>query len=345
MKILTYNTWHALNGEGLVRIGQLLSKSKNQRRRSKQKNLLSQLDADITFLQELNPVDELANSFAKSLNKSFSYLPVNAGIKYKKIGLPINLYSGLCILYNKDFNKVKEWEICLSGFGKILGEKENYLQVAESRKAFAVELQHPKQGSFLLVNCHFHHQPEPDPDIMGYLDQLVEKKDISQEEYIRLFSLFSVPQLRRQHESLQLMNFLSDKNHIDHIIVAGDFNCPFYAYPVRRMYDEFFEDAWGCLKGNSGGETFNGQKNCNIVNNLEKFNIIPFLQNEKWLDEKIFSEINKQVHKYEQKPRRIDYIFLKSKIKTFKYVEVFSGYDESLKMHLSDHFGLLACIS
>src|SRR4051812_38490295 len=115
MKLITYNVWHGLNGSGILKFGELEPAGRRTERIHYQLRNLQQLDPDILFLQEMNPVMELSRQFARVLGMSVVSQIDQTGIKILEGGFPSNLQSGLSILAKRKWNLKKVGGIKLSG--------------------------------------------------------------------------------------------------------------------------------------------------------------------------------------------------------------------------------------
>ena len=126
LKVLTANVWSGLDYRGTFSFGEYESAEIRDKRFEVLVKQIKQLDPDIIFTQESNPVGKFASKLADSLNFDEIHHVCNAGIKFGPLGIPSNFKEGLVILARKNL-QLEEFNLLkLDGSFGIYGDLVNY---------------------------------------------------------------------------------------------------------------------------------------------------------------------------------------------------------------------------
>lgn len=360
--LLSYNTWHGLNGKGWRAIGELEPPLRKEKRIQWQIKEIKKVSPDVLILQEINPLKTwrkkpLSQKYAEALELNFVEQVDNCGIKIFSFGVPHNLSSGLVILAKKSFELKKIKGLKLSGSWGGCSTRFNF-QLSEFRYALFASLklphQHPSTPPLLIVNTHLHHGIEFTPELQNKLQALLSSQRISQNSYQSIQNQLIQGRNRRTKEVETLMKEIESlKKDYSGIILAGDFNMRPSNPSIQKILNHGFFDL-GNLKENPKSEpdfyfqayqkeTWNHKKNPNH-RFQEHF---PLPVNLSSFDEKSQKELKKLLKDFNQQPRRIDYIFVSKSMEEKVKSTFLFGTDSLLKLEKdsligSDHFGVLA---
>lgn len=118
LKLLTINVWSGLNYKGFFKVGEHETKQIREKRFRSLVSQIKELDPDIIFLQEVNPVRKYSRKLAKKLGYTEIHQVCLGGIKFGPVGIPSNLKEGNAILA-KQFLKLKKYGVkkLSGGFG------------------------------------------------------------------------------------------------------------------------------------------------------------------------------------------------------------------------------------
>jgi len=379
LTLITYNLWHGLSGEGTLRFGELEPLDHRIEREQAQEQYFENVRADIVFFQETNPLDVRMSRFAKILNAVADGQIDSSGVRLESAGLPLNLYSGLTTYAASEFQPIHRRSLKLSG-SSIQNEWFS-IQFKESRYALLTECIHPSIGRILLVNAHLHHGLERTKSLMVRVMEWRRKfagggsagagGSVTDKTFREIEAKLAAGDRRRQSEVDCLLRYLGSLGSRYHmIIMAGDFN----ASPESDIHSKIrafgFEDLWqkkysspsvksgaatgaGAVKTETDtktkGYTFNSETNVN-----HRFNA-KFKLPENWDALKMSGiasdEFRKIIMEHENRPRRIDFLYVKStspvSVREISVLGPHTGteaVDAHANVELSDHFGLRAVV-
>lgn len=338
LNVATYNVWTGLTGEGKVKIKELESSEAILHRKQLQLQALPQWlsNADIVFLQEVNPVNTQAQDIAKQLNKDVAYARVNCGVKVGNIGIPTNLNSGLAILANKELNlkKLKAYKLSGGGYSNNL----SCAHLTETRKALFAEVEIPGENAFaLVVNLHLHHG-------IGYtqwldikLFEALSSDPDYMEEYHEIIAEMRSSTQRRKNELAKVRKHIEDyraKKDYKFIIVGGDFNIDFLEgdiTPDGLVLQEFAESVGVSLPVPVNTYSWNPANN----SNYEKVQGFPIYKNSS-------PAVQKIMRAHDNRGRLIDLVYISKDVFENNDAPGFSIFSDKLfeGIHLSDHFGV-----
>lgn len=261
MKALTFNTWHGLNGKGLWRFGELETAKHRVLRYQLQERELLDLDADILFLQELNPVGSRLKQIARSLGLDGIFVSEQRGLKVGSFGLPMNLNNGLGVLARKNLSLKKIKSIKLSGFPGFVGQFFS-LQLTEFRFALFAEVRTPSRGRLLLCCTHLHHGFEMTPGFEERLQRSVREGVLTTEEFEKMAFALLASRTRREKEVHRILDELADlKVNYDGVLLAGDFNSTpegsIYKLMIDAGYTDLQEAAFSEMAKKKPGQKLN----------------------------------------------------------------------------------------
>ena len=333
LKVVNYNLWHGLGSTGIYKRKVLEPEGHKDRRYKRQIEILKQEKPDILFLQEVNPVESLSKKTAKELDMDYVFQNTNCGISVFGFGPPFNLDMGISILVRPPLEIREILGLKLSG---PLGGCNPYLtfQYAEFRYALYALAYHPDYGSFLLVNTHFHHGVEWSPEVREQIEAWSSKGILNKSQKLELEKVIEESNQRRYEELKNLFSELKEiQKHYGSIplILAGDFNSTFQSPLYKNIVETYqLKDS----AGNYSSEPFTWDPPKNEQNHkyTSQFgSSVPDFDK---------PEVEAFFKKYNQRQRRIDYIFVNSDIQILSH-SLFATQPDKTGIIGSDHFGLL----
>ena len=339
MRVLTYNLWHGLDGQGLLFFGELEPRGRQLKRAQTQIRCLKQWSPDVLFLQEANPLVPAVYFYASQLQLDHIEQMDLSGIKLLGLGPPFNLQSGLIVLGRSEFNLNRLLGLQLSGEGPA-NRGLFSLQLKESRYALFGEIRHPEWGKVLVVNVHLHHGLEYDPAWTLHLNRAVQEGQLSEPDKRALQKDLHRGDVRREGELALLLEHLNSlSSSYDLTLLGGDFNSSPDSPIVRRILEEGFEDGWQASGVAEPGLTWD----CLTNPENHEFND-GFQKGFDWQEElgpaPMREELLEKVREAERRPRRIDYLFFRTSHRVRVRSELFEGKDPRSGMLGSDHFGV-----
>jgi endonuclease/exonuclease/phosphatase family metal-dependent hydrolase len=327
LKVLTYNLWHGLSGSGTVRFGELEPKERRQKRFQLQISELRKCDADLIFLQEVNPLYKRSAEIANALAMDFVAQYDQAGIKILGFGIPINLSTGLTILAKPmlKIKKVKGLKLS-GGFG--FCSRLMSFQISEFRYALFAQIE-VGEASLHLANVHLHHGPVIGDLLNEKLDEFfLNHRELSNFK-IKLLENLKAGEQRRYDESKKLLGEFKEIKSAK--ILCGDLNVE-PGHALLELYRQAgLKDTFSELPGNSWDE------NENIQNHLLTRNLkltVPVGGSH------VLGELFRD---YDARTRRIDYIMTSREMSAEDSKLVMTNSVDGLIG--SDHFGLQTVLS
>ncbi|MCB0364419.1 MAG: endonuclease/exonuclease/phosphatase family protein [Bdellovibrionaceae bacterium] len=339
VRLLTYNLWHGLDGQGLLFFGELEPRKRKLARAQVQIECLRRWSADLLFLQEVNPLFPAAYYYSSQLGKDHISQMDLSGIKLLGFGPPFNLQSGQVIL------APKKWRLRSLGGEQLSGDRPANqglfsFQLRESRYALFGEMEHPSWGRVLLANVHLHHGLEYDNSWNLILNRAVQEGELLESERRILQRQLLKGDVRREKEvNRLLLKIESLSSKYDLVLVAGDFNSSPASPVVRMMHSAGFQDSWLASGQALPGLTWSHQGNEENHAFNDGFQG-GFTWDEDAGPESIRGRLLSLAHEAERRPRRIDYLFYRTSHKVLLKTELFTGQSEESDLFGSDHFGL-----
>ncbi len=320
IKLLNYNTWHGLNGQGVRHFGELEPAARRQKRYALQISLFKELDNDFIFLQEVNPLYARAREIATALRMDFVAQHDQAGIKIAGQGLPDNLQSGLVILAKPKFKLKKIAGVKLSGKTGFCSEYLS-IQTSEFRYALVAEV-YIEKLRVELVNTHFHHGPVPSGELLDQLDRSFVTEKTSRAHKDEILKAIESGTERRAQEMKRLVPYVATGPRI----LCGDLNVEESDGLLQNLKNLGLKDVFastGVLSWDSKRNVENHELTKELVLPVPTFGSASLTR--------IFKE-------YDARPRRIDYIWVSPDFTALHPTLVMNEAREGLIA--SDHFGL-----
>ena len=336
LKVINWNLWHGL-GQGFLKREELEPVHHKERRFQEQIRLLKTARPDLLFLQELNPVAERADSIAQSLGMNFVFQETNCGMSFLKLRLPVNLNTGIAVLAKPPLQIKKITGLKLSGPAGFCSPLLSF-QYAEFRYALFALAFHPKYGSFLLANTHFHHGAEHSAAVQNQIQEWTQKGILSAKQKEELENAIENSNQRRKEELNNIFSKIQElRNHYGPLplILAGDLNSsPSSAVYKKITEEQGLKDSASAADGKAAPETlytWNPEENRANHKYTEKFGVsVPVFSKQ---------EIQDFFKKYDRRKRRIDYIFVSPEIQILSH-SLFGHAKNSGDFIASDHFGV-----
>ncbi len=338
LKALTYNVWHGLS-TSTFKMKELEPEGRKNQRVELQISRLKALQPDLIFLQEVNPVQKLAQHIGRALGNSYSYVyhRDNCGISLFNVGLPVNLNSGLVVFAKKPLQLRKITALKLSG---PLGDCDGAFtfQYAEFRYALFVDIFHPSFGSFYGVLTHLHHGPELSENIKNQLTKWEQEGVLNLKQKLEITQAVEKSAQRRDKELNMLFQHMDKLSGISKkpLILAGDFNFKPSSPAYQRVLAQNLRDV---MDSADPLKPFTFNIHANQINHqYTKHLSLPLPVFGKPEVKSWF-----QTH-YLLEPRRIDYIFVSPGV-DFSSSALFGDKANAHGLIGSDHFGVVSEIS
>ena len=253
LSVATLNTWHGLDGSGVLSFGRLETKDERKSRLKAQIEQLKLLDPDILVLEELNPLPLHAFWYGTKLGRKYFWSVANSGLKVG-LGPPFNLCEGIAIL-TRPLWQVEPLGSCqLSGGLRVSPLRMSLrlknlisFQLHESRIAVCVRVtipsphghSHPK--TLLVVGTHLHHAA----GLTQENAQLLKDASLSSQEEVALLEFLSYADARRLSEMETLLYWLSSlKKDNEPVLLCGDFNCEITSSAWQVLKQRGWLDLW-----------------------------------------------------------------------------------------------------
>ena len=331
LKIINYNLWFGL-GEGFFKREELEPPQYKQKRFQHQLNLLREVQPDILFIQEVNPVRTQTQEIADYLNMDYVFQRTNCGVSLLGLGIPVNLNMGISILVRPPLRIDKILGLKLSG---PIGSCHALMsfQYAEFRYALYALAHHPQYGSFLLINTHFHHGPEWSPTIRTQIDEWTRNGTLTQDQKTELTESIEKSNQRRIQELTNLMKQTSElQYYYQHlpVILAGDFNSTVDS-PIYKSIIENYRLTDSAGNYSQIPYTWNPPENQTNHHYTAEMGVsVPVFENK---------EIENFFKAYDRRQRRIDYIFVNNNVEILNH-SLFADQPNAEGIIGSDHFGV-----
>ncbi len=308
IKVLNYNCWHALTAKNLIQFRELEPVGRKHQRYQLQLDYLKKLNADIVFLQEVSPIEDRLSDF-EALGYDACLQVDQSGVKVFGIGLPENLSTGLVILAKPEFNMKKLFGQKLSGGPGFAGVDFSF-HFSENRYALFAESSHAKFGRTLFVCTHLHHGTENSPFIEDKLKAALAEGILNDEEYEISKSEIKAADQRRKNELEVLFSVtrVFEKN-FDQVILAGDFNSSESSQAYTQVLFENYVDTYRNKNAEAEDPAYPGYT-WDISRNAENIQYGHAFE----LPMSSFgrSTVTAMFNEYNDRKRRIDFIFLKN---------------------------------
>ncbi len=332
LKIVTVNVWSGLDYDGIISVGEY---EKPQRRKERFEILLKQLkaeDPDVIFIQEANPVGGFSTGLADSLSFDEIHQLCLGGIKIAGLGIPSNLNEGIAILAKPELNLKEKKVFKLAGSFGIYGDVVT-LHTDESIFALVGKIT-VNNSPIYLINVHLTAEPRFNNELMDKIDSLKNNGLLSEENYNETLAKIKKVNGSRLKQTVKLIDELNSLEKDVPFIIGGDFNA-LPGSPEILLLKEKLDLIDSNLDEEGNNYTWNPLINDNISYSTQYHKT---------------NRVNTNGYKYieslyDEKPRRIDYIFMS---RHFGEKNVLDGkviLDEPQNgLFASDHFGWSATI-
>ena len=334
------NLWHGLTPSSLLLFEKLEPEARRRIREKMQVRLISDLDPDIAFFQEVNPITTRFHELCTELGRLGLSQPDLVGVKLLGFGLPVHLFSGLAILAKSEWPLKLVSAVRLSGQNSVVNRFVSF-QLKEERFALFIETTWPGIGKVLLVNTHLHHGLEATEPFEKKLAQVMEELNLSSSLRSEIRERLFAANERRTGEMRTLLRFLERiQSKYQMVVIGGDFNCEPEGEIGQQLRELGFSDAWRMDHPADPGFTFDRTKN--PANHIfqDRFPIT-FMVEDLSFDSDTKSRLEKLAIEQERRPRRIDQLWIRSPLLKSVRTELV-GQPDAQGMAPSDHFGLLA---
>lgn len=341
LKVITYNTWHGLNGKGTFEFGRLEPKGRHELRQKWQLQEFKKMDADLLFLQEVCPLTETSEHLARVLQMDQVHQLDQSGMKIAGRGLPRNLSTGLTILAKRRFELKKLAALKLSGGRGALFDWGSF-QFSEFRYALLAEIQLP-EGQALLVNTHLHHAPVISDQDLDQLRELSKGDRIKSWQREGFLKSIQKGHERRLNEARKLLDYIrAVRGKYQVVILCGDLNEHIHSSLLQEFKDDGFQDSVPEHQAeDSNLYTWNHLRNETNHSYTQHLNPPVSCYGNSYLVE-LFRDMDR-------KPRRIDYTLIQGNAKVdsvkLAFDEPRAIGDKGAPLIGSDHFGLLTVLS
>lgn len=313
MRVATLNTWHGLDGVGLMRFGLLETQAEQIARRERQSAALRALDPHILLLQEVNPLPFRAYSLARSLDRTICYGAANVGVKVGW-GPPWNLNEGLCVLAPRSWRVERLGTRMISGGMSFSPPRVTFIhspflgfQLKEARSAFAVRVHRPAEfggGTMLVAVTHLHHAPartRSNDDVLAGL----QAEGLEAHEEAHILKCLERADARRMGEVREILAWLQALARPgEDVLLGGDFNCEPESRPYGIIRDAGFIDLW---ERGGGGADLARSATWDPPHNALAYRVQGFEQPGADYSERV----GRFFRRSDLLPRRIDFLFLK----------------------------------
>jgi endonuclease/exonuclease/phosphatase family metal-dependent hydrolase len=206
LKVLTANVWSGLDYRGTFKFGEYESDEIRERRFEVLIKQIKELDPDIIFTQEANPVGNYASRLAEELDFDEIHQVCNAGIKFGPLGIPSNFKEGIVILARKDLQLEEYNTSKLTGSFGIYGDLLS-IHFDESR-FFLVGKIKINNTPIFVINTHLGSEPPYD----------------------------SIGVQARKNEIKKILQYITDLNKHP-VVLGGDFNAAPESEEIKTITD------------------------------------------------------------------------------------------------------------
>jgi endonuclease/exonuclease/phosphatase family metal-dependent hydrolase len=314
-------------------------------REKTQIDILKQVEADIHFFQEVNPVHARGKILADALDCAYDLQGDLTGLKLFGVGLPVNLNSGLVTAVRRNWGMKPVDAISLSRPGLNLVRKWGSWQLGEERFALFSETLLPGWGKVLLVNAHIHHGLEATEALADELAKLADELELAASAVSELKERLAKGNQKRAQEADVLFRAIEARaDRYEAVVVAGDFNSRPESELAARFAAHGFRDAWKEANPSDPGYTFDSVRN--EANHLLQKNFpLTLVVEDLSFSAKVKDSLLGMARRHEAAPRRIDYLYFRAKsvplaVKSARLV----GVPAPGELAPSDHFGVCADI-
>jgi len=241
LRVLTFNVWHGLrSGESKTKFpGE--DEERKARRFAWQIDLMRELAPDILFLQEVNPNQREARSYAEALGYEEIHKVTSCGIHLPPIKIPKNVNDGLAILARPGLNLRRVQTKRLSGDAKCTATFG--FQTKESRYVLLGEITVDGK-KILLATTHLSAPFWVPKGFEENLERLVADEVLTEEQRGRIVDTLARRRARNLGETQKLLaqieryrEKLSKDGRPVPVLLGGDFNTEPDTAPIAAIVD------------------------------------------------------------------------------------------------------------
>lgn len=324
LKVATINVWSGLDYAGVFSMGEYEPDSVRHTRLSTLLDECKNLQADILFLQECNPVDAVASFFAEGLGYERISQRVNGGFKIGPLGFPVNLDEGLVILAKPELHLTffDVWDLSprFGAFGDFISLH------FEDQNAALVGTVTMGGTTIALVNLHLSSAVADDSLTRAMVAKILTERGVNSQTGESVLGEFSELARIRIQEVERLLHNLNRLLPEIPVIVGGDFNATSDAVELQNLASVLFS-----VSSDGPLTTWDPVGNPNIRFSAEPATACNILETLK--------------ASYDGVPRQIDHIFLGGGFVSsdVQSVALFANTPHGGR-YPSDHYGLIAAI-
>jgi len=335
LKVVTFNTWYGLDGNGLLKMGEYETKARRDKRLSILIDDLMKLNADIIFLQEVNPVGRVTGKIKKALDYSAISQIYNGGIKIFGMGIPVNLNMGLVILAKKELKLKKTGAKQISGpiglYNPILT-----FHLSEARFVLAGKVT-VNNKELLLFNTHTHAAIPKEDKMFKTVEKWQAEGKITEDEKEKIDKAIEKDWGRREKEIKAIGDYVMKKANGKPFILAGDFNTTLKADEMSLIVKKLnLTDTYHTIYPELSGFTWDSIHNPNTKNDASL----------KFVNGKAKTGVELLSAMYDQSPRRIDFILLGGGLTSQNVLDSRVEFNRMTDgIYPSDHFGVFSKIT
>ncbi|MBN1534368.1 MAG: endonuclease/exonuclease/phosphatase family protein [Spirochaetes bacterium] len=333
IRIVSYNVWHGIDGNGTLRMGEYESQKARSARFRHLVSGLKALRPDVLGIQEANRLPSFAERLACQLGYGTVWKIGNSGVRVFGLGIPVNFSEGIAVLARKGYGVEYLGARRLSGGGI----QRDYLSahLSEVRNAMAARVS--IDGKPLIVfNTHTHFCLIMNADTKRKLAGMIAKDGNMRTKRAEIMKELEESNQRTERDIDGLVSFVREttRKYNHPYIILGDFNTTLESRALQRMVAQLrLLDPYGIRNPAGEGYTWDPRINSNT-----KYDGSPY-----WADgrtpregaDRLEAEFDRTV------PRRIDFIFLSRHFSPAMIKSAGLVFTEPVQgQFVSDHFGV-----
>jgi len=333
LKIISFNVWFGLDGNGIFRMGEHETGQEKEKRYRGLVAGLREYDPDILFIQEANPLPGYARRLAKDVGMDEIHAVNNGGIRAGPVGVPTNLRMGIAILAKPGLNLKKVGTYRTSGTG-IVGDFFCF-HLSEVRELLAGVV-YPNTRPLYLFCMHAHASVPDSDEYRSRLKALLEAEGADPARYEYYESNLAAGFERVEKDIMGGIPYIEEVTRGgEPFVVAGDFNAYSPVFPsIGKLAARLqLTDSFAVLHPGDPGYTWDPFRNPLTIWDAAKT----------WADGEAKDLLGRLEAEFAGTvPQRIDYIFLSDDFASKNMVRsevIFTEPNEDI--FVSDHFGVM----
>ncbi len=333
LRIISFNVWFGMDGEGLLRMGEYESREQKERRYQGLVAGLREYDPDILFIQEANPLPRYARRLAKDLGMDEIHAVNNGGIRIGPLGVPTNLRMGIAILAKPGLKLKRVGVYRTSGVGIV----SNFFcfHLSECRVVLAGVV-YPNGEPMHLFCLHIHSSAPDTEEYRTRLRELVDAEAGGAEEYDDYAKELASSFAWNEEDISRSIPYIEEITRDGRpFVVAGDFNAYRPTFPAlgEFMMKLRLLDSFAVANPGRPGYSWDTARNPNTRFDGTKV----------WANGKAKNPLELLQAEYDgTEQHRVDYIFLSPHFaredvlsSELVFTEPYDG------VYVSDHFGVM----